>query len=201
MRKSRDEINAGRRERYKADPAKAKAQAKDWYANNTTKYKAAQTLRRQNNSAHVKALDRAAYERKAPTVSARNKKQYAEDPAKFNERSREWAKKNPVRRSELNRKRRAAKWGVEENFTPYQRGRVRKQFGRKCFRCGSPKKLQLDHHLPLSGGHALAYGNAVVLCRSCNSSKWNRQPADFYTPAELRRLEPYLTEQRTWASK
>lgn len=92
-------------------------------------------------------------------------------------------------------------WGVVEIFTPYQRGRIRKQFGRKCFRCGKAKRLCIDHNLPLCAGNALDYGNAVVLCRSCNAKKGTKLPTEFYTPAELRRLETYLAEQRSWLSK
>jgi 5-methylcytosine-specific restriction endonuclease McrA len=106
-----------------------------------------------------------------------------------------------MRRKEYSRMLRAAKWGVVEHFTPYQIGRVRKQFGRKCFKCGKARKLHMDHHRPLSAGYALAYGNAVVLCRKCNLSKGWLMPEDFYTPAELARLQPYLDEQLVWESK
>lgn len=96
------------------------------------------------------------------------------------------------------RKARAEKKGVEENFTPYQRQAVLMQFGKQCFVCKSRSKLNIDHHRPLSFGHALDYGNAVVLCSVCNTNKGNMQPQEFYSEPVLQRLESLLSTQKTW---
>jgi len=40
-----------------------------------------------------------------------------------------------------------------------------------CVIDGSSKKLQIDHARPLSGGFGLKPGNAIILCRSCNCRK------------------------------
>lgn len=37
--------------------------------------------------------------------------------------------------------------------------------------CEATDDLSVDHVRPLSKGHGLRPGNAVTLCRSCNSSK------------------------------
>ena len=42
--------------------------------------------------------------------------------------------------------------------------------------------------MPLSAGYALEENNAVVLCRSCNSSKGIKQPEEFYTTVQLTKL-------------
>lgn len=44
-----------------------------------------------------------------------------------------------------------------------------------CIICGSTNYLCIDHVLPISKGCSLTPGNAVVLCRSCNSKKSNRE--------------------------
>jgi 5-methylcytosine-specific restriction endonuclease McrA len=97
-----------------------------------------------------------------------------------------------------NRVNRAAKKGVEENFTPYQRQAVMMQFKKRCFRCGSAGPLHIDHHMPLSYGYALDYGNAVVLCAKCNEAKSNILPAIFYDPYELEVLNELLARQKKW---
>ena len=99
------------------------------------------------------------------------------------------------------RSERAAKAGITEDFTPYQRDRVMLQFGKRCFRCKSRKSLQIDHHLPLSYGHALDYGNAVVLCQKCNGAKSNLAPEQFYESTQLERLEDMLDAQLTWTMR
>lgn len=59
----------------------------------------------------------------------------------------------------------------------------------KCFKCGKDTKLSIDHHMPLSKGFKLTYSNAVLLCSSCNSSKSNKHPKEFYSNIELMELE------------
>ena len=43
-----------------------------------------------------------------------------------------------------------------------------------CVVCGSDIKLAVDHVTPVTKGGSLIPGNAVVLCKSCNSAKFNR---------------------------
>jgi 5-methylcytosine-specific restriction endonuclease McrA len=45
----------------------------------------------------------------------------------------------------------------------------------KCVVCDIATNLSIDHVLPLSKGFGLKPGNAIILCRSCNSSKNARQ--------------------------
>lgn len=40
-----------------------------------------------------------------------------------------------------------------------------------CIICGSTRRLSVDHVKPSSQGHPLKPGNAITLCRSCNSRK------------------------------
>jgi len=74
---------------------------------------------------------------------------------------------------------------------------VREQFQNTCFKCGNHEKLHLDHHMPLTAGYALELGNAVLLCSSCNSSKRDLYPEDFYSFSELQTLNRLLAEQKS----
>lgn len=47
-----------------------------------------------------------------------------------------------------------------------------------CVVCGSDDRLATDHVYPLSKGHGLSPGNAVKLCKSCNSSKASKTPEE-----------------------
>lgn len=100
--------------------------------------------------------------------------------------------------SQWKRTERAKEYGVEEAFTPAMKARVKKQFNNRCFLCPATRKLHIDHHLPLSAGHALDYGNAVLLCCSHNAKKGTKMPEDFYTPEQLRILSQMLAVQRMW---
>jgi len=65
---------------------------------------------------------------------------------------------------------------------------IRLRFDNQCFKCGDKDDLTIDHHRPLGRGYGLSVNNAVLLCRSCNSSKGIRMPWDFYAPEELEYL-------------
>jgi 5-methylcytosine-specific restriction endonuclease McrA len=66
------------------------------------------------------------------------------------------------------------------------------KFNHSCFNCGSEEKLCLDHHYPLSKGYPLILKNAVLLCGSCNTSKNNKFPQNFYTESKLKQLENFF---------
>lgn len=78
-------------------------------------------------------------------------------------------------------------------------------FDNQCFKCGQPetyvpgtkglKVLCMDHHLPMAHGGHLVPGNLVSLCRTCNNSKLDRMPEEFYSAEELQRLSPLLELQ------
>lgn len=87
------------------------------------------------------------------------------------------------------RTRRARKNKVKEFYSIADQDYTFKIFENKCFNCGNPKQLEIDHHKPLSKGFGLSRTNAVILCRKCNSSKGIRNPEEFYTKEQIQLLE------------
>lgn len=66
------------------------------------------------------------------------------------------------------------------------------KFNNKCFNCGSINHLEIDHHRPLASGHGLSIDNAVILCRSCNASKRDKSPEEFYSQDRLLQITQIL---------
>jgi len=60
-----------------------------------------------------------------------------------------------------------------------------KLFDERCVRCGVLDDLTIDHHHPAAKGTPISAGNAVLLCRTCNSSKGPKAPEEFYPPGLL----------------
>jgi 5-methylcytosine-specific restriction endonuclease McrA len=58
------------------------------------------------------------------------------------------------------------------------RALIERQGGR-CVYCRRKTKLTLDHIVPLAGGGAHDVRNAQMACKSCNSSKGDKDPVDF----------------------
>jgi hypothetical protein len=46
--------------------------------------------------------------------------------------------------------------------------------GGRCLRCGSARKLEVDHIVPLSRGGDSEDFNLQTLCRRCNRRKWKK---------------------------
>lgn len=62
-----------------------------------------------------------------------------------------------------------------------------------CTYCGALDARTLDHVLPRSRGGSHALSNLVRACRSCNSRKCNRTPAEFLTWLEAGRPPAVVT--------
>lgn len=103
-------------------------------------------------------------------------------------RARVWKKNNPELVRANNRKRRALKQNLEENFTPKDEAIILTLFSHSCFNCGSKTELTVDHHYPLSSNNPLELDNAVILCQSCNSKKYKKLPENYYSEKELEKL-------------
>lgn len=52
-----------------------------------------------------------------------------------------------------------------------------RNFFKSCVVCGGTENLETDHVIPLSEKMGLSPGNAIILCRKCNSTK-NKFPLD-----------------------
>lgn len=85
-------------------------------------------------------------------------------------------------------KRRARQLGMEENISPTQVKLIYKIFNDQCFKCSSDNQLAIDHYRPLSKGGSLSYGNAILLCKVCNSTKNDKDPEQFFTDEERNKL-------------
>lgn len=70
------------------------------------------------------------------------------------------------------RERLELKRGLDGAWTPEMDAALR-SLQTTCVLCSSEKQLSVDHVRPLSSGHGLCPGNAVILCGRCNSAKHN----------------------------
>ena len=118
-----------------------------------------------------------------------------ENPERRRASAARYAKQHPAQFRERNRRRRANKRAVSEHFTPEMEQFVKAAWGNQCTFCSSTKKLCIDHWRPLSKGHALTMGNAVLLCNHCNTSKGNKRPEDLDNQIRVAAIERQLVEQ------
>jgi len=149
---------------------------REWNKNNPDKSKAiSKRSRKNNNKTRQKwdAKNRAKINKQAREWRSRNKD-------KVSAQAKKWRKNNPHKRAIQHINRRALKNNVVNDYTAKDRIATLSVFNNQCFLCKSTDNLCVDHHYPLSKGNGLSLNNAVVLCRSCNSKKYNRSPEEFY---------------------
>ena len=137
------------------------------------------------NKEELLAKSRAYYQANKEEIVGKKRAYYAANKEKIAAYDRSRAKANPERIREKGRRRRAMKLEVNENYTKEDEAFTKNLFDHACFNCGSTENLTVDHYRPLSKGNALTLTNAIILCTSCNSSKNNKDPEQFFSEEQI----------------
>jgi len=100
-----------------------------------------------------------------------------------------------------NRKYRARQHNLQENYTNEDKKYTLDLFNHQCAICGiteeqykikANEQLSIDHWLALTKLNILTRNNAIPLCRSCNSRKYNHDPHIIYPPEIYKPIEEKL---------
>lgn len=153
-----------------ANPDRAKANSQQWRQRNLKRSRANEAAYKQNNRDRIK------------------------------KRYRQYCRNNPHYLQGKNSRRRAKiKAACAVPYTAKQVKERFKQFGNQCVYCLTRKTLTVDHFFPLSKGGIDALKNLVPACRSCNSSKGDRDPITWmqqkgFNPAYINALVELILE-------
>jgi hypothetical protein len=107
---------------------------------------------------------------------------YQKNKERLIEKTKRWYKTAPGRKSAAihSHRRRERKRGVGTLWTKEHYEFIVARYGLRCYKCGSLERIGMDHLYPLSSGYPLNRLNAVPLCVSCNASKGNGDPIEFF---------------------
>ncbi len=193
-----EELRQKRYEKYHADVAASREKGKAYRKANPDAKKAqhqryrekyrdvlpAMVARyREKNRHTILAQRRKHYKNNKDVLCRRKRENYQKDRDKFLERSRLWIKNHPEAAKIRNRRRIAKKKNVHRlKYSFAELNSHLQSFGLdcKCVYCDKEKGSTLDHFLPISLGGADILSNLVPACRSCNASKYNNDPRDWY---------------------
>jgi len=69
-----------------------------------------------------------------------------------------------------------------------------------CVVCGSTERLAIDHVFPVSKGYELKPGNAVILCKSCNSAKRDKDLSELPSDWQIKISSAAQRFKELWES-
>jgi 5-methylcytosine-specific restriction endonuclease McrA len=111
-----------------------------------------------------------------PELFRKHSKRYYQSHAKEDTQRRvKNDRANPAAVQVRRHKHRAKASGCEGSFTAQEWTDLCARYDQRCAICGNQKQLTVDHIVPLSKNGSNWIENIQPLCRSCNSSKNNRE--------------------------
>lgn len=148
-----------------------------WKEKNKEKHLAAEREHKKKNRAHCREIYREWSER-----NREKKQEYRRQNKDFlNAGVRDWHRRNPGKTGLYNATRRGRLREAEGKFTVEDSADIRRRQRDRCAycRCRLNGGGHLDHITAISKGGTNWPSNLQWVCRSCNSSKSDRDPTDF----------------------
>lgn len=106
------------------------------------------------------------------------------------QRTKLWRQNNKEKTRIYCQEYRAKKNGLPATLTVDQWNETKEYFNNRCVYCGKEKSLAQEHFVPLSKGGEYTHNNIIPACRSCNSSKNNKDFFEWYPQ------QPYYSKER-----
>lgn len=114
---------------------------------------------------------------------AHSLRNYYENKEKYRELNKKWMQNNPDKRRASMTKRRCLVLGAEGSHTGEDIKEIIELQKHRCAGCRCDLKksgYHVDHIIPLSGGGSNWRSNLQIMCPSCNTSKKDKAPEEWY---------------------
>lgn len=193
--RNKDEINARSRERYQNGGKEKKS---DYYTENKDEISEKSARRREANRENIRAIAREYSSR--PEVKKRKTEQRKSNPEKYRKQYNTYYHgEGKERIIAIGKRRDAKKKNAVATLTPEQWIKTLESFDNCCVYCGERlDNPQQDHVIPLSAGGGYTKKNMLPACKSCNSSKHNRElevwykRQPFFSPERLKKIHKWI---------
>lgn len=113
-------------------------------------------------------------------LSENYKQYYKINKEKLTINTNKWRKEHKELCNISIQKYRSKKYLLINTLTYQQWGTIKKYFNNRCCYCGEEKPLAQEHFIALSNGGEYATSNIIPSCKSCNSSKKNKDFFEWY---------------------
>ena len=136
---------------------------------------------REKNLESLNAKKRAYAQEHRAEAAERHKKWRHENKEHYNKKQAEWARNHPEWKRCLTRKRYALLKNSSGSHSADQIQRIYARQNNQCNYCGKGlEKGHVDHIIPITRGGTNYAANLQILCVSCNTSKSNKMPWEYF---------------------
>ncbi len=167
-----------------------KEREKQYREENKEKVKEYWKQYREENKEKIKKYKKQYREENKEKVKEYSKQYYEENKEYYKRYKKQYNKEHPEVRTKAKQKRRALKFNLPSTLTVDQWNETKEYFNNRCAYCGKEKSLAQEHFVPLSKGGEYTHNNIIPACRSCNSSKNNKDFFEWYPQ------QPYYSKER-----
>lgn len=162
-----------------------------YYEDNKERILKRQKQYSENNKAKISKYRKEYREKNIEKLLKQNKLYYLNNIEKFREyekknkdrieiRRKQYRKNNKEKFKFYSKKRDAIKRKLPHNLTVEQWGKCKQYFNNRCAYCGRTLPLHQEHFIPLSKGGEYTINNIIPACKSCNSSKRDKNFFEWY---------------------
>jgi 5-methylcytosine-specific restriction endonuclease McrA len=168
----------------------------------------------QKNKEQVLEHQKEYQQRNKEKISERRKRYYQKNKCriaeyqknnkeKIAEYRKDYVKENKEKFVLYRRKRDSLKKELQHTLTASQWSKIKTDFDNCCAYCGKKKKLEQEHFIPLTKGGEYTHNNIIPACKSCNSSKYNRdffewfKSYEYYSEEREKKILKYLDYDKT----
>ena len=202
--KNKEKIATTKKKYSKENSSILAIKSKTWRENNREKYLEGLTKYRKENSDKIKEQEKKYRELNKSKINqymkkyrfenidiiARQRKQYYKNNMETIRKShKQWIKNNPNKCIKYTQNRNAMKKKLLYNLSEEQWEATLKIFNYQCAYCtkihNQYEKLHQEHFIPLSHGGEYSINNIIPACKSCNSSKRDRDFFEWYPKQEF----------------
>lgn len=177
----RERERARKRAYYHANKERMKSQNRAWVkANRERANEIARTAYHRKDKAKIAERSRLDRARNPETNRKATRNWREKNRDKQRALIAEWSRRNPERRRAHAAKRRALVAASPATFTVEQWLEIVERYGHRCAYCQrKPRKLTMDHVVPLAKGGTHTDDNIVPACFDCNRRKHVKSAAEF----------------------
>jgi len=206
VQKRREMYNARKVEKYWQDPETARTKNREYRRSNPEKTKAAKKRDYEkhrekrlsatkkwieNNREAIKLRRKAFYDANRKRLLEEAQIYYQKNRQEILRRNDQWRQRNPEKEYIRQRRRHHRKKCV--HCVAYTHSDIKQRFldfNNECAYCGSDRALTRDHFIPVFTGGADVISNIVCACHSCNASKRDNDPHEWYAK------QPFYSKMR-----